>query len=217
MAVLSTAGNAATMTKDTARRHRTSFTRRNFLKGLGALSATVSAGGLTFPVLADGTEAAAIPAEYRASLVLRVNDSVHRLQVPNRATLLDVLRDELGLTGAKPACSEGHCGACTVLVDRQPVYSCSQLAVLIEGRDVLTVEGLEKNGKLDPVQQAFIDADAMQCGYCIPGQIMSARALLDANPSPGTDEVRKAMCGNICRCGAYMNILKAVTGGRQDG
>lgn len=205
------------MADDTARRHRASFTRRNFLKGLGALSATVSAGGLSPTILSDGTEGAAIPAEYRTSLVLHVNNSVHRLQVPNRATLLDVLRDELGLTGAKLACGEGHCGVCTVLVDRQPVYACSQLAALIQGRDVLTVEGLEKDGKLDPVQQAFIDADAIQCGYCIPGQIMSARALLDANPSPGADEARKAMCGNICRCGAYMNILKAVTGGRRDG
>lgn len=201
------------MADESARRRRASFTRRNFLKGLGALSATVSAGTLAPPVLSETTEEVSVPAELRASVVLRVNDTKHRLEISHRATLLEVLRDDLGLTGAKLACGEGHCGACTVLIDRQPVYACSQLALLVEGREVLTVEGLEKNGVLDPVQQAFIDADAMQCGYCIPGQIMCARALLDANPSPSTAQARQALCGNLCRCGAYMSILSAVTGG----
>jgi xanthine dehydrogenase YagT iron-sulfur-binding subunit len=194
--------------------HPASVTRRSFLKGVGAASAALSAGGVAIPpAAAASAEDVEVPAELKSPVALRVNGSTYHLVLPNRTTLLEALREELGLTGAKLGCDQGHCGACTVLVDRRPVYACSQLAVTLEGRDILTVEGLEKNGVLDPVQEAFIAADAMQCGYCIPGQIMSARALLDSNPQPDADDVRQALCGNLCRCGAYMNFIKALVGG----
>ena len=199
------------------RARRASFTRRGFLKGLGSVSAAVTASGLPLPRWAEGAEEIDVPQALRSRVVLRVNGERHALELPNRATLLDTLRDNLGLTGAKLGCDQGHCGACTVLVDGQPVYSCSQLAVLHEGRDIRTIEGLERDGKLDPVQEAFIAADAMQCGYCIPGQILSARALLDRNPQPSAGAVREALCGNLCRCGAYMNFLKALAGGVTNG
>lgn len=194
--------------------HPASVTRRSFLKGVGAASTLLSTGGIApLPAGAATEEDIEIPAELRSAVALRVNGSTYHLDLPNRTTLLEALREELGLTGAKLGCDQGHCGACTVLVDRRPVYACSQLAVTLDGRDILTVEGLEKGGVLDPVQEAFIAADAMQCGYCIPGQIMSARALLDSNPQPGTEDVREALCGNLCRCGAYMNFIKALAGG----
>jgi xanthine dehydrogenase YagT iron-sulfur-binding subunit len=199
------------------RSRRASFTRRGFLKGLGSVSAAVTASGLPLPRWTEGAEEVEVPPALRSSVVLRVNGERHTLELPNRATLLDTLRDNLGLTGTKMGCDQGHCGACTVLVDGLAVYSCSQLAVLTDGRDIRTIEGLERDGRLDPVQEAFIAADAMQCGYCIPGQIMSARALLDRNPHPVDGEVREALCGNLCRCGAYMNFLKALVGGVKTG
>lgn len=132
--------------------------------------------------------------------------SVHL--APHR-TLLDALREELGLLGAKKVCDEGTCGACTVLIDGRPAYSCMTLAVACEGRSVETVEGLAQGGELHPVQSAFIAADAFQCGFCTPGQIMSVVGLLRANASPTADEVKRAVAGNLCRCGAYPNIVEA--------
>ncbi|MEE9219756.1 MAG: (2Fe-2S)-binding protein [Acidobacteriota bacterium] len=201
------------MSDASSSRHCAAVSRRSFLKGLGVVSAAVSASSLAVPVLAETTEDIRVPAEFKSRVTLRVNGASHTLHLPNRMTLLEALRDELELTGAKQGCGEGQCGACTVLVDAQPVYACSQLAVTLEGRNILTIEGLESNGRLDPVQQAFIDADAMQCGYCIPGQIMSARALLNAHPEPTEGQIRAALCGNLCRCGTYMSILAALRGG----
>jgi xanthine dehydrogenase YagT iron-sulfur-binding subunit len=201
------------MPDDSARHRRSQITRRGFLKGIGTASAAVSAAGLRPSAWSATGESIEIPPHHRTRVVLRVNGARHELDLPNRATLLEALRDELGLTGAKQGCDQGHCGACTVLVDGQPIYACSRLAATLEGRAILTVEGLEKEGRLDPVQEAFVAADAMQCGYCIPGQVMAARALLDSNPAPDAGQVREALCGNLCRCGAYMNILKALTGG----
>ena len=141
---------------------------------------------------------------------LKVNGQVHDLTIPGHRTLLDALRDELELTGSKRGCDRGECGSCTVLLDGKPVYSCITLAAQVRGRSVVTVEGLSRNGRLDPVQQAFLDEDGGQCGYCTPGFLMSARALLDANPHPTDAEIREALSGNLCRCNAYGHILQSV-------
>ena len=141
---------------------------------------------------------------------LEINGQAHNLTVPSHRTLLDVLREELDLTGAKRGCDRGECGSCTVLLDGKPVYACITLVAQVRGRSVLTVEGLSEDGRLDEVQQAFLDEDGGQCGYCTPGFLMSARALLDANPHPSDDEVREALSGNLCRCNAYGRILQSV-------
>ena len=141
---------------------------------------------------------------------LEVNGKLHDLNVPSHHTLLDVLREELDLTGSKRGCDRGECGSCTVLLDGKPVYSCITLAAQVRGRSVVTVEGLANDGRLDTVQQAFLDEDGGQCGYCTPGFLMSARALLDANPRPSDAEIREALSGNLCRCNAYGRILQSV-------
>lgn len=143
------------------------------------------------------------------SVVLNVNGVEHVLELEPRRTLLDALRGELGLTGAKKGCDMGNCGACTVHIDGKAIYACLVLAVECAGRAVTTVEGLEHDGELDPVQRAFIEADAFQCGYCTPGQIMSVKALLNDVREPTDEDIARAVCGNLCRCGAYRNILRA--------
>jgi aerobic-type carbon monoxide dehydrogenase small subunit (CoxS/CutS family) len=140
---------------------------------------------------------------------LHVNGRDVQVNVEPRRTLLSVLREELGLTGATHGCGRGTCGACTVVVDGETVYSCLTLAIDCEGRDIRTVEGLAANN-LHPVQEAFIEHDGYQCGFCTPGQVMSAVALLKHNPKPTEDEIRYEMAGNVCRCGAYPNIVRAV-------
>ena len=142
-------------------------------------------------------------------VALEVNGDRVSVHVPPHRTLLDTLRETLGLTGAKRVCDEGTCGACTVLLDGEPVYSCMTLAVACAGQSVRTVEGLSQNGALHPVQEAFIEHDAFQCGFCTPGQIMSCVALLRANASPTAEDVMRAVSGNLCRCGAYPNIVAA--------
>lgn len=142
-------------------------------------------------------------------VAFEVNGHPARVHVPPHRTLLDALRDELGLTGAKKVCDEGTCGACTVLLDGRPVYSCMTLAVACEGRSVETVEGLARDGDLHPVQAAFIEKDAYQCGFCTPGQVMSLVALLRENGAPTAEDVRRAVTGNLCRCGAYQGIIAA--------
>ena len=145
-----------------------------------------------------------------ASIHLTVNGHAHDVSVPSHRTLLDVLRDDLDLTGAKRGCDRGECGSCTVLLDGKPVYACITLVAQVRGRSVLTVEGLASDGRLDPMQQAFLDEDGGQCGYCTPGFLMSARALLDSNPRPSGTEIREALSGNLCRCNAYGRILQSV-------
>ncbi len=144
-----------------------------------------------------------------ADITLEVNGRGVTIRVPPHRTLLDALRSECGLTGTKKVCDEGTCGACTVLIDGRAVYSCMTLAHTCEGRSVETIEGLGGDGELHPVQQAFIDKDAYQCGFCTPGQIMSLVALLRANAAPTTEDVTRAVTGNLCRCGAYPNIIAA--------
>ena len=142
-------------------------------------------------------------------VILSVNGAEHALVVEPRRTLLDTLRNDLQLTGTKKVCDMGDCGACTVLVDGRAVYACLLLAVDCEGWQITTIEGLTRDGELDPVQRAFVEADAFQCGFCTPGQIMSLKALLLQNPAPADEAILHAVTGNVCRCGAYRNILRA--------
>ncbi len=143
---------------------------------------------------------------------LTVNDEKEDLMVAPNRTLLDVLRNDLNLTGAKEGCGEGACGACIVLVDGQPVYSCLTLAVEVQDKAITTVEGLADDGKLHPIQQAFVDYAAIQCGFCSPGMILVAKALLDENPRPTPQEAREAIAGNVCRCTGYAKIVEAILG-----
>jgi xanthine dehydrogenase YagT iron-sulfur-binding subunit len=146
---------------------------------------------------------------HRLPITLCVNGVEHALVVEPRRTLLDALRCDLHLTGTKKVCDMGDCGACTVLADGRAMYACLLLAVDCEGRQITTIEGVSRDGQLDAVQQAFVEADAFQCGFCTPGQIMSLRALLNETPTPSDEEILRAVSGNLCRCGAYLNILRA--------
>jgi carbon-monoxide dehydrogenase small subunit len=146
---------------------------------------------------------------------LTVNGTAHELEVPAARTLLDCLRYDLGLTGSKEGCGVGVCGACTVLLDGKMISSCIALAAFADGRQVTTVEGLAEDERLHPVQQAFIDAGGFQCGICTPGQIVAAKALLDANPSPSEAEIREWMLGNLCRCTGYYKIVASIQAAAQ--
>ncbi len=140
-----------------------------------------------------------------------VNDEAVSLETEPQRRLLDLLREDLGLTGTKEGCSEGECGACTVLLDGKAVHSCLTLAAQLQGRHVTTIEGLEKNGELDILQRCFVEEIAIQCGFCTTGMIMSAKALLLQNPNPTPKEIRTALSGNICRCSGYVQIVNAVS------
>jgi carbon-monoxide dehydrogenase small subunit len=141
---------------------------------------------------------------------ITVNGRRRALRVAVHHTLLDVLRDDLRLTGTKECCLVGECGACTVMVDGRIVDSCLMLAVEADGAEILTVEGLAENGRLSPLQQAFLDKGAVQCGFCTPGQLMASHALLEANPNPSLDDIQEGLAGNLCRCGCYVQITDAV-------
>lgn len=141
---------------------------------------------------------------------LRVNDEWHELSVRPRHTLVEVIREQIGLTGTKHGCEAGVCGACTVLLEGQPVLSCITLAIECDGKEIRTVEGLAEGGKLSPIQEAFLDQGAVQCGYCTSGVLMSATALLESNPTPSHEEIKKALEGNLCRCTGYNAIFDAV-------
>ena len=141
---------------------------------------------------------------------LKVNGTDHQLDIPARRLLVDCIRFDLGLTGTKEGCSVGVCGACTVLVDGEMAASCIMLAVAVDGAEITTIEGIAQDGKLHPVQQAFIDHGGFQCGICTPGQIIAAKALLDTNPDPSEDEIKTWMMGNLCRCTGYYGILNSV-------
>ena len=150
-------------------------------------------------------------------LSLQINGKQHNLQVEPFVTLLDLLRERLQLTGAKKGCDHGQCGACTVIIDGKRINSCLKLAASLDGASVTTIEGIGTEGKLHPLQQAFIDHDAFQCGYCTPGQICSAKALLDEGHCKSRADVREWMSGNLCRCGAYPNIVAAIRQVEQSG
>jgi xanthine dehydrogenase YagT iron-sulfur-binding subunit len=191
------------------------FSRRSFLTQLGAagLAATAAplarATGVAEAPAADATDASeGVPGA--VPVTLRVNGQEHRLMLEPRVTLLDALRENLQMFGTKKGCDHGQCGACTVHVNGRRVNSCLSFAVMHQMDEITTIEGLAQNGELHPVQQAFLDHDGFQCGYCTPGQIMSGAALMKEPIGPSDDDVRAAMSGNICRCGAYKNIIAAV-------
>ncbi|MDR7048814.1 xanthine dehydrogenase YagT iron-sulfur-binding subunit [Duganella sp. 3397] len=201
-------------------------TRRGILIG-GALTATAAA----LPAMAAGQGAAVensatTPAPVQSTVTMRINGQPHTLSLDTRTTLLDALREHLHLTGTKKGCDHGQCGACTVIVDGRRINSCLSLAVMHEGAEVTTIEGLGTPEKLHPMQAAFVKHDGFQCGYCTPGQICSAVAAIDeirrgvpshvtadltVQPLLSSDELRERMSGNICRCGAYSNIIDAIT------
>jgi carbon-monoxide dehydrogenase small subunit len=141
---------------------------------------------------------------------LNINGHLYDLIVSPRDLLVDVLRKQLGLIGTKKGCGHGDCGSCTVLIDGKPILSCITLAIACEGKKIVTIEGLEEKGHLHPLQQAFIDYGAVQCGFCTPGMILSAKALLDQNPNPTREEIRRGLSGNLCRCTGYIKIIDAV-------
>jgi xanthine dehydrogenase YagT iron-sulfur-binding subunit len=186
------------------------ITRRNFLRGVGA---SAMAGALAKAAVAAESVGALDDQKpvgpEPVPLILRVNGNKHELQVEPRVTLLEVLRNQLQLTGTKEVCDRATCGACTTLVNGVPVYSCMKLALEMQGQDIITVEGLGDQKNLTPLQQAFVDCDAAMCGYCTPGFVMSLTALFNAKKSPTLEEIKKACSGNLCRCGTYAQIFKA--------
>ena len=185
-----------------------SQSRRDFLEGTGAtVVAGAAATALGIPA-ASAQQTGNISA--RPAITLVVNGARHSVEVEDRWTLAELLRARLDLTGTKIGCTRSECGACTVLMNGQPVYSCSQLAVWVDGASIQTVEGLARNGQLSPVQEAFVENNGPQCGFCTPGQLMTATALLNSNTSPNSEEVREAMVGNLCRCSNYNAIVEAV-------
>jgi xanthine dehydrogenase YagT iron-sulfur-binding subunit len=184
------------------------MTRRSFIKSVGAGAAAAAATGTLF---SEGSaKAKTMEAGETHKVGLKVNGRLYSLLVEPRWSLLFVLREKLGLTGTKVGCERGECGACTVLINGAPRYACMTLAVEAEGDEITTVEGLMDGEELGPVQEAFLENDAFQCGYCTPGQVMAAEGLLRTNPNPTPLEIQKAMSGNLCRCGAYVHIFQAV-------
>jgi aerobic-type carbon monoxide dehydrogenase small subunit (CoxS/CutS family) len=202
------------MARSRARRRKGGVTRRVFLKGLGMGGGALGAGLLA----AETARTKSPPAGGQAGILgpgpvpisLKVNGSARTARVEPRATLLDVLRDGLDLTGSKKICDRGECGGCAVLIDGRPVYACMMLALDARGRSITTVEGIAPPSGLHPVQRAFIDKDALQCGFCTPGFVVAAKALLDRSPRPTLEDVREALGGHLCRCGAYPRIFEAV-------
>lgn len=190
----------------------TTFTRRDFLKGFGtgALGAAVAPKLLAQNVENFPTKEGNVPVFSQKQIMLTINGQKISWIVEPQETLLDLLRDKFNLTGAKRICDRGECGGCTVLLNGKPVYSCMYLAVRADGAEITTVEGLAGQGKLHPVQQAFIDKDGYQCGFCTPGFIMSSAAFLEKTKNPGLEQIKMALSGNLCRCGNYFKIYEAV-------
>ncbi|MEU1050217.1 2Fe-2S iron-sulfur cluster-binding protein [Streptomyces sp. NPDC005897] len=182
--------------------------RRGVLKAGGLTATFLAAGGV--PITAARADERAAPPAPTADVTLHVNGRTHRLTVETRGTLLETLRERLRLTGTKKGCDRGECGACTVLVDGRRIKSCLTLAVMEDGREITTIEGLARGEELHSVQEAFIRRDAFQCGFCTSGQIMSAVACIDEGHAGCDDDIREWMSGNLCRCGCYPNIVDAV-------
>jgi len=186
------------------------LSRRNFLKGAGVSAAAVVATSRASEALAeDAKQQAKVFGPDAVGVTLSVNGKETKLQVEPRTTLADALRVNMDLTGTKVVCDRGSCSACTVWIDGTPMLSCMMLAVDVVGRDIRTIEGLAVGDKLHPVQEEFINHDAMQCGFCTPGMIMSCAALLEKNKNPSLDDVKQATSGNLCRCGTYPKVFDA--------
>jgi xanthine dehydrogenase YagT iron-sulfur-binding subunit len=189
------------------------ISRRELIAGAAVAGAGFAAAAVARRAIAQPTNTPAPPATAPSGAVpvtLRINGRQYDLTVEPRVTLLDALRENLGLTGTKMGCDHGQCGACTVLIDGRRVNSCLTLAVMHQGQEITTIEGLSRGDTLHPLQAAFVEFDGFQCGYCTPGQICSAVGLINEGHATTPDEIREQMSGNICRCGAYPNIVKAV-------
>ena len=205
------------MSKEKEQNQETTISRRSFLKGVGtgAVAASVAP---TVLINAETAAEAQMGEEItRAKIKLNINAKTHEVEVEPRTTLLSVLRDgfdtggnRLDLTGAKSICERGECGGCTVQVDGKAVYSCMMLALDAQGKQITTVEGLANGDQLHPVQEAFVQHDALMCGFCTPGFVVAAKSFLDENPSPSHEEIKEGLAGNICRCGTYPFIFEAV-------
>ena len=198
--------------------------RRSFLKGTGLVISVPLVSGVT-EVNVDGAQVK-VYGPSKVPVTLSINGSAKSVSVQPRTTLLDLLRNDLDLTGAKRVCDRSTCGACTVQLDGKAAYACSILAIDAQGRKVTTVESLEQGGKLHPVQQAFVDNDAQQCGFCTPGFVMACKAFLDKTPNPTPQQIERGLGGNLCRCGTYVGVRAAVAqaarqvpqrGGRRNG
>lgn len=191
---------------------KNALSRRDFLKGFGsgALGAAVAPKLLAQEAESLQIKEGEIPFYTKKRITMTMNEKKLTMTVEPQETLLDVLRNRIGLTGAKKICDRGECGGCTILLDGEPVYSCMYLAIRADGANITTVEGLASKDKLDPIQQAFIDKDAYQCGFCTPGFVMSSVAFLKKSNNPPLEDIKKALSGNLCRCGNYFKIYQAV-------
>src|SRR6266404_92860 len=186
------------------------LSRRGFLKGLGVGTATAGVVNAVKPIAEAAGKNPDIIGPGETPISLKINGKTKKLSVEPRVTLLDALRNRLDLTGAKKVCDRGTCGACTVLVDGQPGYSCSMLAGEAEGRKITTIEGIGTPAKMNEVQKAFVKHDAQQCGFCTPGFVVASTALVRKNPNASIEDVRRGLGGNLCRCGTYAGMLLAV-------
>lgn len=197
--------------------------RRGFIRGAG-VGGGVLGSGILEPQAQAAPAGAPLFGPGPVPITLTINGKPHKLNIEPRVTLLDALRDHLNLTGAKRVCDRGNCGACTVILNGKPVYACNVLAIEAQGQNVETVEGLSDGNRLHAIQAAFVKHDGLQCGYCTPGFVMATKAFLDKNPNPTEEQVNRGLGGNLCRCGTYMGIRKAVLeaaqtykGGRSNG
>ncbi len=195
---------------DSESRSASDVSRRDFLRGAGAVLSSGIVAGSEVLEAAQSKTSAKMYGPGKVPITLKINGVSKSLNLEPRVTLLDALRDELELTGAKKVCDRATCGACTVIVAGKPAYACSVLVIEAQGKEITTVEGLSQGGKLHPVQQAFVDNDAQQCGYCTPGFVMACKAFLDKQANPTVEQVRKGLGGNLCRCGTYVGITQAV-------
>ena len=193
---------------DAPKKPRYGFSRRGFMRGVG-----ISTGALGSGLLETAAHAAPpgnVAGPGAVPVTLKINGKPYTLNLEPRVTLIDALRNSLDHTGAKKVCDRATCGACTVIVDGKVVYSCTVLAIEAQGKDIQTIEGISQNGKLHPVSAAFVNHDAQQCGYCTPGFVMATKGFLDKHPSPTLEEAQRGLSGNLCRCGTYIGMKKAV-------
>jgi xanthine dehydrogenase YagT iron-sulfur-binding subunit len=195
---------------DSEPKPKAGVSRRGFIRGVGVGSGAVGTGILETEALAEPQVAGKAVGPGPVPIRLQVNGKPHNLNLEPRVTLLDALRDHLDYTGAKKVCDRATCGACTVMMDGKAVYSCNVLAIDAQGKNIQTVESLSAGGKYHPVVTAFVANDAQQCGFCTPGFVMAAKAFLDRNPNPTYEQVKAGLGGNLCRCGTYVGVRRAV-------
>jgi len=193
---------------DAPKKPRNGFSRRGFIRGVGISTGALGSGLLETAAEAAPTGSVAGPGA--VPVTLKINGKPYNLNLEPRVTLIDALRNSLDHTGAKKVCDRATCGACTVIMDGKVVYSCTVLAIEAQGKDIQTIEGISQNGKLHPVSAAFVNHDAQQCGYCTPGFVMATKGFLDKHPNPTLEEAEKGLGGNLCRCGTYVGMKKAV-------